>query len=310
MTANGRPMSFGESIRSGFQNYVSWEGRASRSEYWYWVLFGTILLISTAIFDSLIEARTAIFSGLAGIVIFLPTLAVSGRRLRDAGLSPVLILLYFILSGLWGLIIGLLPSKQPFETAAGSYDNQKRVASRMKPKSPAILSWPESAELDPLQESPDTQLKDYSFDAMIEEAFLDRGDSEVGRALRVAQTAVSLVQGLYFGEYFPKDKKSLAEEASNIYRGETIDEPTKEAPVSVRVGVGGYTEPMNAEAILDYLQESLRPARFYSRSEDRVVFRYHALEGKKGFLVVLYSKSNPQMEGRPSVTAWAGLTKD
>ena len=36
-------MNFVDAIASGFKNYFNFKGRASRSEFWYWVLF-TILL--------------------------------------------------------------------------------------------------------------------------------------------------------------------------------------------------------------------------------------------------------------------------
>ena len=32
-------MTFFEAISSGFRNYVGFSGRASRSEFWYWILF-------------------------------------------------------------------------------------------------------------------------------------------------------------------------------------------------------------------------------------------------------------------------------
>jgi Resolvase, N terminal domain len=35
----GRTMTFFEAISSGFRNYVGFSGRASRSEFWYWILF-------------------------------------------------------------------------------------------------------------------------------------------------------------------------------------------------------------------------------------------------------------------------------
>lgn len=43
-------MNFGQAIKSGFNNYVNFSGRAPRSEYWYWTLFGLIVaIISTAL---------------------------------------------------------------------------------------------------------------------------------------------------------------------------------------------------------------------------------------------------------------------
>src|SRR6516162_9226353 len=39
-------MTFFEAISSGFRNYVGFSGRASRSEFWYWVLFSVLVSIA------------------------------------------------------------------------------------------------------------------------------------------------------------------------------------------------------------------------------------------------------------------------
>ena len=38
-------MGFGQSISSGFSKYFTWSGRASRSEFWYWIFFTIIVSI-------------------------------------------------------------------------------------------------------------------------------------------------------------------------------------------------------------------------------------------------------------------------
>lgn len=69
-------MNFQTSIRSGFQNYANFKGRASRAEYWWWVLFTVILgLVGSSIHLSLGNA--------ASFVTLLPTLAVAVRRMHD-----------------------------------------------------------------------------------------------------------------------------------------------------------------------------------------------------------------------------------
>jgi hypothetical protein len=42
-------MTFLEAISSGFRNYVGFSGRASRSEFWYWILFTVLVSIVTSI---------------------------------------------------------------------------------------------------------------------------------------------------------------------------------------------------------------------------------------------------------------------
>jgi uncharacterized membrane protein YhaH (DUF805 family) len=78
-------MNFQDAIRSGFRNYVTFSGRASRSEYWYWVLFALLVAIAGSIIDHTIFpfASTGPIEGLTSLVLFLPGLAVSMRRLHD-----------------------------------------------------------------------------------------------------------------------------------------------------------------------------------------------------------------------------------
>ena len=101
----GRPtqmMSFGDAITNCLSNnYVGFSGRASRSEYWFWVLFTMIVSFVTGIMDGFIfgsEFGTGTISNIAAVIYFLPGLAVWVRRLHDVGksgwwiLSSILIL--------------------------------------------------------------------------------------------------------------------------------------------------------------------------------------------------------------------------
>ena len=88
-------MSFTESVRSGFDNYVNFDGRASRPMYWWWVLFAILASIVGNILDAIIGAQ--IFSILIGLALFLPGLAVAVRRLHDTDRSG------------WWILIGLIP---------------------------------------------------------------------------------------------------------------------------------------------------------------------------------------------------------
>ena len=75
--------------------YAEFNGRARRSEYWYFVLFN--VLISTFIFlISFVIGLWGILSLLYSIAIFIPVIAVSVRRLHDTGRSGWNLLLAFI----------------------------------------------------------------------------------------------------------------------------------------------------------------------------------------------------------------------
>jgi len=127
-------LDFGAAIKSGFSNYAVFRGVASRSEFWFWILFTQLVSIglsivqssSTALFpasrsanlgdqstDQILsrvfsEGNSSILSSLWGLAIFIPTLAISARRLRDAGKSPKLLWLYLAPMGtLIAAVIGL-----------------------------------------------------------------------------------------------------------------------------------------------------------------------------------------------------------
>jgi uncharacterized membrane protein YhaH (DUF805 family) len=83
-------MSFGQAIASVFSNYTTFSGRASQSEFWFWVLFATIGAISANITDSAVfvyhhgvSPLNSPLNSIFTLVMLLPSLAVVARRLHD-----------------------------------------------------------------------------------------------------------------------------------------------------------------------------------------------------------------------------------
>ncbi|HHS89376.1 MAG TPA: DUF805 domain-containing protein [Rhodobacteraceae bacterium] len=84
-------MSFAESIRSCFRQYVTFSGRAPRSEYWWFALF---LLLGNLLFGMIdgflfgfSEDSAGLISRIFGLATFLPSIAVAARRLHDVDRS-------------------------------------------------------------------------------------------------------------------------------------------------------------------------------------------------------------------------------
>ncbi len=74
-------MGFSEAIRTCFSKCATFSGRAPRSEFWFFWLFGIIVDLIGEVID---RARgTIIVGALITIVLLLPTIAVSLRRLHD-----------------------------------------------------------------------------------------------------------------------------------------------------------------------------------------------------------------------------------
>ena len=97
-------MSFVDAIKICFTKYVDFNGRARRSEYWYWTVFNIVLsTVAGAIAN--VTGATAI-STIVSLALLLPSLAVAVRRLHDIGKSWAYIL--FGLIPLVGWIILLV----------------------------------------------------------------------------------------------------------------------------------------------------------------------------------------------------------
>ena len=93
-------MDFQTAVKTCLNKYATFEGRAHRPEYWWFVLFGTLLqLVGSTIDAGLLgfEMGGGPVAGIAGLAVMLPWLAVAVRRLHDIDRSG------------WWLLICLLP---------------------------------------------------------------------------------------------------------------------------------------------------------------------------------------------------------
>ena len=82
-------MTFGEAISTCFSKYADFNGRAARSEYWWFCLFCILGSIATGIVS---ETVNLLFS----LGTLLPSLAVGARRLHDTNRSGWFLLLWLI----------------------------------------------------------------------------------------------------------------------------------------------------------------------------------------------------------------------
>lgn len=85
-----------------FRQYGDFSGRARRKEYWMFFLFNMIFSVGAIILDEILGTGTpdlgyGILYMIYVLVLFIPGLAVSVRRLHDVGKSG------------WMMLIGLIP---------------------------------------------------------------------------------------------------------------------------------------------------------------------------------------------------------
>ena len=85
-------MGFGDAIRACFGKYAVFSGRARRSEYWYFVLFGMLVGMATNTADAIINGESSgamptPISSIASLALMLPQLSANVRRLHDTNRS-------------------------------------------------------------------------------------------------------------------------------------------------------------------------------------------------------------------------------
>ena len=84
------------------KNYATFSGRARRKEYWMFFLFNVLISLGLGVLDVVagtysVEYETGFFSALYSLLVLIPSIAVSVRRLHDTNRSG------------WWVVISLIP---------------------------------------------------------------------------------------------------------------------------------------------------------------------------------------------------------
>ncbi|CAB4876137.1 MAG: DUF805 domain-containing protein [Actinobacteria bacterium] len=117
-------MGFGEAISSGFSSMTQFDGRAKRSEFWFWVLFVYILEFVVYLVGSALRLGDNGFLNfiwfIVLLILWLATIAVGCRRLHDTGKSGWMQLLLLIpCVGIIIMIVFWAAPSQPTDNAYG-----------------------------------------------------------------------------------------------------------------------------------------------------------------------------------------------
>jgi uncharacterized membrane protein YhaH (DUF805 family) len=87
-------------------NYANFKGRASREEYWMFVLFNIIFVIAIIFIEGfLFGLYSNILSNIYTLAILVPSIAVGVRRMHDTGKSG-----WFLLIPIYNLILAVSSS--------------------------------------------------------------------------------------------------------------------------------------------------------------------------------------------------------
>ena len=108
------------------KNYTNFSGRARRSEFWFFILFHFIFVITifflADFFGEFSDGEDSSNAASLPIILyflylaatFIPTLAVTSRRLHDMGKSGTWFFIYFVplIGGIW-LLVRLFSNSEP-----------------------------------------------------------------------------------------------------------------------------------------------------------------------------------------------------
>lgn len=113
-------MNFGRSVETCMDKYARFDGRASRSEFWWFYLFTVMISWGAHIVGLLTFGVLGILLPiLANLVLLVPGLAVSVRRLHDTGRSGYWLFLGLTLVGIIPLVVWLAQKSTPVPNRFG-----------------------------------------------------------------------------------------------------------------------------------------------------------------------------------------------
>lgn len=108
------------------RQYATFTGRAQRAEYWFFVLFASLIALGLAIVENALglgggsKSDFGLLSGFFVLAIIIPSVAVACRRLHDTGRSGWWQLINFIpFVGPIVLIVLLVQDSQPGDNRFG-----------------------------------------------------------------------------------------------------------------------------------------------------------------------------------------------
>jgi len=105
-----KKITFGEAIRSGFRNMFEFTGRASRTEFWYFILFYAIVFYTLGIVLSFLtpfvmlkakipvtpQQASLMIVGFIAFILIIPLVSITVRRLHDSERKGAWVLVYLL----------------------------------------------------------------------------------------------------------------------------------------------------------------------------------------------------------------------
>lgn len=117
VSQSGGMVSFTEAISLAFNNYLNFNGRATRAEFWWFFLFTTLLSLVTQAIDTF--SSIGILNLISSLIVLIPSLSVGVRRLHDINKSGWWLLLWFAI--IIGWIVLLIWQVRPSDKGTNQY---------------------------------------------------------------------------------------------------------------------------------------------------------------------------------------------
>ncbi len=104
---------------AALKKYAVFNGRARRKEYWmftlFYIIFGIVaMVLDTVLGLNFIEGTYGVLYLLLTLSMFIPSLALSVRRLHDVGKSGGMLFIIFIpiIGAIWLFVLSLMDSQE------------------------------------------------------------------------------------------------------------------------------------------------------------------------------------------------------
>ena len=130
-----------EAYKKFWKGYVDFEGRSTRSDYWFVYLVNVLITFAyfllQAVFGGLVAVTDSSFLAVISLILlliffaysiaaFLPSIALTVRRLRDAGYNWPYIFVAFIPFVGWIILIVLLCKPTKVEYPFNNFNNPQQ----------------------------------------------------------------------------------------------------------------------------------------------------------------------------------------
>ena len=114
-------MNFSEAVKTCWAKYATFSGRASRSEFWFFILFCWLLRDVAYFIDVyVLSDLNGMLNLTANLLIFIPNISVTTRRLHDVDRSGWWQLLYITIVGIIPLLYWFIKKSDTGDNKHGS----------------------------------------------------------------------------------------------------------------------------------------------------------------------------------------------